>query len=31
VGLNVFRPIQYIECDTSLTALTQNAATDTAG
>jgi Tfp pilus assembly protein PilX len=30
-GVNVFRPIQYIQCDASVTSLTGNASTDTAG
>jgi hypothetical protein len=30
-GISVFRPVQYIQCDSTLTSLTGNASTDTSG
>ncbi len=30
-GVSVFRPVQFIQCDATLTSLTANATTDTSG
>ena len=30
-GISVFRPVQYIQCSSTLTSLTGNASTDTSG